>query len=144
MNHRRAILALFVVAATIMGTTGYSTVQSERTVDVQVTDTDANAYLGIEETGTAIENGTTGTVVELTNQFGESVDLSIRMTTSEDITNRGLTDRTIDPGETAALEVRCRDSQTSAGTIAVDVEASGDGVSFEKLDREVTVMCVDS
>jgi hypothetical protein len=141
MNHRRAILALFVVAATIAGTTGFSTVQSDRTVDVQVAD-DTGAYLKLVETGDEIENGTTGEALNLTNQFAEPVELSVSVTVEDgDITNRGLTDQNIDSGGTASLEVRCQDSQTTPGTITVDVEASGDEISFEKSGKEVTVNC---
>lgn len=138
MNHRRAILALFVVAAAIMGTTGFSTLQADRTVDVQVAD-DAQAYLQINETGTQITEGETGGVLALTNQFSESVDLSISVTTNDDIQSQGLDTRSIATGETATLEVNC--SQTSDGTITVDIEASGDEISFEKSGREVAVDC---
>jgi len=140
MNHRRAILALFVVAATIAGTTGFSTVQSDRTVDVQVAD-DTGAYLKLVDPDKKIKNGTTGKALELTNQFAEPVELSVSVSTSDDITNRGLTKQNIDSTETAKLKVRCQDSQTTSGKITVDVEASGDEISFEKSGKEVTVKC---
>lgn len=141
MNHRRVILALFVVAAAIMGTTGFSTLQADRTVDVQVAD-DAQAYLQIDETGTQIKTGETGGVLALTNQFSESVDLSISVTTTDDIQSQGLDTRSIATGETATLEVTC--SQTSDGTITVDIEASGDEISFERSGHEVAVDCEPS
>jgi hypothetical protein len=141
VNHRRAILALFVVAAAITGTTGFSTLQSDRTVDVQVAGDD-EAYLQIVETGTQIKKDKTGAVLKLTNQFSESVDLSISVTTDDDIQSQGLDTRSIDPSKTAKLEVKC--SQESSGTITVDIEASGDEISFEKSGHEVDVDCKPS
>jgi hypothetical protein len=125
-----------------MGTASYSTIQSDRTVDVQVAGDD-KAYLVIEETRNEIENGTTGTALELTNQFAESVGLSISVRTDDDITSEGLNKTTIDTGEAAALEVECGDTQTTEGTITVDITADGDEVSFETSDRDVEVECSD-
>ena len=126
-----------------MGTAGYSTIQSDRTVDVQVAGDD-EAYLVIDETKNKIDNGSTGEPLELTNQFAESVDLSISVRSTEgDITSEGLNRTTIDIGETAALQVKCEDTQTSEGTITVDITADGDEVSFETSDRDVEVACSD-
>ena len=143
MDHKQGILCLFITAATIMGTAGYSTIQSDRTVDVQVAGDD-EAYLVINETRSTIDNGSTGTPLELTNQFAESVELSISVkSTQGDITSEGLNRTNIDPGEAAALQVKCEDTQTSDGTITVDITADGDEVSFETSDRDVAVACSD-
>ena len=143
MNHKQGILCLFIIAATIMGTAGYSTIQSDRRVDVQVAGDD-EAYLVIDETKNKIDNGSTGEPLELTNQFAESVELSISVRSTEgDITSEGLNRTTIDTGEAAALQVKCEDTQTSDGTITVDITAAGDEVSFETTDRDVKVKCSD-
>jgi hypothetical protein len=138
IDHGRAVLALFVIAALIVGTAGYDSIQGDRSADVEVA-SDADAYLGIQETGNTIPNGSTGSVLVLTNQFGTSVDLRISdVTTSDNVTNEGLTTSTLGAGDTAALEVTC--TSASDGTITVDIEASGDGISFETT-KTVAVSC---
>jgi hypothetical protein len=143
VNHKQGILCLFIIAATIMGTAGYSTIQSDRIVDVQVAGDD-EAYLVIDETKNEIDNGSTGEPLELTNQFAESVELSISVKSTEgNITSEGLNDTIIDTGEAAALQVKCEDTQTSGGIITVDITADGDEISFETSDRDVKVKCSD-
>ena len=142
MNHSRAILALFVVAALITGTTGYSTIQAERGVDVE-TAADGNAYLALEETGTAIENGTAGKAVYITNQFGTDVSVSVDVTASDSgITSQGLNRSDLAAGDTAALEVQC--STDTDQTLTVDVEAESTDISTEIRNQEFTVDCVAS
>lgn len=76
MRHRRLILALFVLATVITGTAGYSAIQAERSVDVTVAD-DEDAYLAVENTNDSITNGSTSSVLRVTNQFGREVDLTV-------------------------------------------------------------------
>jgi len=141
MDHGRTVLALFVVAALIVGTAGYDSIQSERSADVEVAD-DADAYLALEETGATIQNGSTGDVLELTNQFGTSIDVSVTdVSTSGGVTNQGLTASSLGTGATAAIEVSC--TSDSDGTITVDIEAAGDGIRFETT-KTVAVECESS
>ena len=76
MRHRRLILALFVLATVITGTAGYSAIQAERSVAVTVAD-DEDAYLAVENTNDSITNGSTSSVLRVTNQFGREVDLTV-------------------------------------------------------------------
>ena len=76
MRHRRLILALFVLATVITGTAGYSAIQAERSVDVTVADGE-DAYLAVENTNDSITNGSTSSVLRVTNQFGREVDLTV-------------------------------------------------------------------
>ncbi|WP_323676729.1 hypothetical protein [Halorubellus sp. PRR65] len=141
MNHGRIVLAMFVIAALIVGTAGYDSIQGDRSADVEVAN-DADAYLALEETGATIENGSTGEVLRLTNQFGTTVDLVITdVETSSGVTNEGLNRSTRDPGKTATLNVTC--TSASTGIITVDIEATGDGISFQTT-RTITVACQSS
>jgi len=142
-DHLRVILLLFVVAAAIVGTSGYSMVQADRSTDVAVVDDD-QAYLVIDETETDIPNGSTGTALEVTNQFAEPVEVTATSTHSPDgITVEGFDSSPVEVGNTADLKVRCGDSQTSAKTITVDLTAEGDETSFETSDEAVTVQCTN-
>jgi len=140
-NHLRVVLLLFVVAAAIVGTSGFSVIQAERSTDVAVVD-DNQAYLVIETTGNEIKNGSTGTVLTVKNQFAEPVEVTAMPTeSSDDITVQGFDSSSIDVGSTADLKVRCSDSRTSDGTITVDLTAEGDETSFEMSDKDVDVQC---
>jgi hypothetical protein len=149
MDHGRVVLSLFVVAALIVGTAGYDSIQGDRSADVDVAN-DADAYLALEETGNTIQNGKAGTVLLLRNQFGTSVDLSITdVSTTDGVTYQGLQVSGVDTGDTATLgtgdtarlQVEC--TSHSDGSITVDIEATGDGISFET-SRTVTVSCESS
>mgnify|MGYP006276002619 CR=1 FL=1 len=147
IDHGRAVLAMFVIAALIVGTAGYDTIQGDRSADVDVAN-DTDAYLALQETGTGIENGSTGNVLEVTNQFGTSIDVTITdVSTSDGVTYQNLNDRNGDEtgdtaalgtGETAKLEVSC--TSASAGSVTVDIEATGDGITFETTTT-VAVQC---
>jgi len=140
-NHLRIVLLLFVVAAAIVGTSGFSVIQAERSTDVAVVD-DNQAYLVIETTGNEIKNGSTGTVLTVKNQFAEPVEVTTTSTESpDDITVQGFNSSSIDKRETAGLEVRCSDSRTSDGTITIDLTAEGDETSFETSNKDVEVQC---
>ena len=143
-DHLRIILLLFVVAAAIVGTSGYSAIQADRSTDVAVVDDD-QAYIVIDETEDEIANGSTGTALEVTNQFAEPVEVTATPTHSPDgITVEGFDSTSIEVEETAGLQVRCGDSQTSAETITVDLTAEGDETSFETSDEAVTVRCTNA
>lgn len=142
-DHLRIILLLFVVAAAIVGTSGYSAIQADRSTDVAVVDDD-QAYIVIDETEDEIANGSTGTALTVTNQFAEPVEVTATPTHSPDgITVEGFNSTSIEVEETASLQVRCGDSRMSDGTITVDLTAEGDETSFETSD-EVTVQCTNA
>ena len=143
-DHLRIILLLFVVAAAIVGTSGYSAIQADRSTDVAVVDDD-QAYIVIDETEDEIANGSTGTALEVTNQFAEPVEVTATPTHSPDgITVEGFDSTSIEVEETAGLQVRCGDSRMSDGTITVDLTAEGDETSFETSDEAVTVRCTNA
>lgn len=143
-DHFRVILLLFVVAAAIVGTSGYSAIQADRSTDVAVVDDD-QAYIVIDETEDEIANGSTGTALEVTNQFAEPVEVTATPTHSPDgITVEGFDSSPVGVGNTADLKVRCGDSRMSDGTITVDLTAEGDETSFETSDEAVTVRCTNA
>lgn len=144
-NHPRFILLLFVVAAAVMGTSGYSVIQAERSSSVEAVDDD-RAYLKIVETGSEISNGSTGTVLEVTNRFAEPVDLEVVTTevsggvTAEGFSGTSSNEITVKIGDshTAKLEAGCSDAND--GTISIKLTATGDSTSFET-ERDVAVSC---
>ncbi|WP_227130681.1 hypothetical protein [Halorubellus salinus] len=141
IDHGRAVLALFVIAALIVGTAGYDSIQSERSADVNVAN-DADAYLALEETGTPIENGSTGPVLVVTNQFGTNVDISVTVeSTSENVTSGSLTAEDLGPGKSVELQATCESNES--GELIAEIEAQGDGIQF-RTTTTLVVECVSS
>lgn len=148
MDHRRAILALFVAAALIAGTAGYDVVRSERSVDVAVAG-DGQAYLAFDDEvdDEPIENGTVGTAFEVTNSLGQSVDLRADPgqkpeVSFEELNASGETGNEVDlaTNETASVEVQCDDLADGTFDLTVEFVAEGDGLSVEAT-RTIEVRC---
>ena len=141
MNHRRVILSLFVIAAVITGTAGYSSIQAERSVDVAVAN-EGDAFLAVEGQSPSIQNGTSEDAFEVTNQLGQPVDLTVQvLTAGGDVELGSVPEETIDgDGATADIDARCTGTQD--GTLEITVRAeSSDGDVMVQVDRSTMVTC---
>lgn len=144
MNHRRAILALFALAALIAGTAGYTTIQAERSVDVAVAD-EGEAFLAVEGQAPTVENGSAGTAFVVTNQLGRQVDLTVRESYADGSVGLGAVadggrETTIDDGNSTDVTARC--TGTADGTLEVTVRAeSDDGEISVRIVRSTEVDC---
>lgn len=144
MNHRRAILALFALAALIAGTAGYTTIQAERSVDVAVAD-EGEAFLAVEGQAPTVENGSAGTAFVVTNQLGRQVDLTIRESYADGSVGLGAVadgGRETRIGDGNSTDVTARCTGTTDGTLEVTVRAeSDDGEISVRIVRSTEVDC---
>jgi subtilase family serine protease len=69
------ITVVLVLSATLIGSTGASSVIADRGVDMSVA-ADQQAVVGFEQTPTQTENGTTDVDVTVKNQFASEIDLT--------------------------------------------------------------------
>jgi uncharacterized protein YcfJ len=144
VNHRRAILALFALAALIAGTAGYTTIQAERSVDVAVAD-EGEAFLAVEGQTPTVENGSAEPAFEVTNQLGRQVDLTVRESYADGSVGLGAVaggerETTIDHGNSKNVTARC--TGTTDGTLEVTVRAeSDDGEVSVRIVRSTDVTC---
>lgn len=146
MNHRRAILALFALAALIAGTAGYTTIQAERSVDVAVAD-EGEAFLAVEAVSPTpeVDNGSAELAFEVTNQLGRRVDLTVRESYADGSVGLGAVaggerETTIDHGNSRNVTARC--TGTADGTLEVTVRAeSDDGEISVRIVRSTEVDC---
>lgn len=140
MNHRRAILALFALAALIAGSAGYTTIQAERSVDVAVAG-EEQAFLSVNGKSPTIENGSSGVAFEVTNRLGQKVDVTIQ---DSDATGSvglgGVSSTEVNNGHTTDITATC--TGTTDGTLDVTVQAeSDDGAIFVRVVRSTDVTC---
>ena len=144
MKHQRQILSLFVLAAVITGTAGYSSIQAQRSVDVAVAN-DEDAYLAVETHNQVITNGTTDSALTITNQFGRELALSVQdVTTTGSVKYDSLDnsrDRVpIETGDEINVSVTC--DGTSDGTISTVIFAeSDDGEISVRTMQDVIITC---
>jgi hypothetical protein len=152
VNHRRAIVGLFVISMLVAGTAAYDVARSDRPAEVTVAD-DGEAYLAFDDDvdDEPIENGTVGAAFEVTNSLGQSVELSATVMSSDSVSFEklnasGETGDEVDlaTDETASVEVRCDDSATTdTFDLTVEFVAEGDGLSVEAT-RTIEVRCTSS
>ena len=144
MNHRRAILALFALAALIAGTAGYTTIQAERSVDVAVAD-EGEAFLAVERLSPQMHNGSSKAAFEVTNQLGRQVDLTVRESAADGSVELGSVagggrETAIDDGGSKEVSARC--TGTTGGTLEITVRAeSDDGEVSVRIVRSTEVGC---
>jgi hypothetical protein len=140
VNHRRAILALFALAALIAGSAGYTTIQAERSVDVAVAG-EGEAFLSVEAINPEIKNGSEDAAFEVTNRLGREVDVTIR---DSDATGSvrlgGVTSTEVNNDHTTDINATC--TGTTDGTLDVTVQAeSDDGAIFVRVVRSTDITC---
>jgi len=140
MNGLRVLsltLAVLAAAGLVFGTAGFSAMQAERGVSIEVV-SDGNAYLGYEPlTGTVDVNGSTE-VVEFHNRLNADLDLSVEV----EADGSPLTNQTATLGEgdeeTISVAPDCTDGEDVHLRFVATGEWSGVVVSLE---RSHTVTC---
>lgn len=142
MNHRRAILAVFALAALIAGSAGYTTIQAERSVDVAVAG-EGEAFLSVEAINPdpEIDNGSEGAAFEVTNRLGREVDVTIQDSDATgSVRLSGVTSTEVDNDHTTDINATC--VGTTDGTLDVTVQAeSDDDAIFVRVVRSTDVTC---
>lgn len=143
MNHRRAILAVFALAALIAGSAGYTTIQAERSVDVAVAGEGEEAFLSAEAINPdpEIDNGSEGAAFEVTNRLGREVDVTIQDSDATgSVRLSGVTSTEVDNDHTTDINATC--VGTTDGTLDVTVQAeSDDDAIFVRVVRSTDVTC---
>lgn len=152
MNYWRLGLAVLVVTTAIVGTYGFTTVQSERNADVSVAE-DPDAYLAVDYGGDAadgepvtIANGTSGTVLVVTNNLGQTVDLTLLSASSGPAVNNvrlGSSGRNVIDGESVDVvaDTECDSSTQTYVELRLRAESSDDEAVSIELSRSITVTC---
>lgn len=151
------VLVLLGAAATVGPTFGFTTTAADRGIQANVV-ADVDAYLGIEDVydGTQISNTPPTTAqadaIELTNNFGEPIDLVDAEVTAVDgfndsvltVSNGAELYDGIATGDNVTVELGCSGDVEASGTADVTVtvvEANGSTLSVE--NRPVVVTGVD-
>lgn len=147
---KRLALAGFVVTAVLIatGTGGFSAMAADRSLQVSVVE-DEHAFLGIE---VVEREGTVGntqfTLLELTDNFGQDVDVDEVTVASEDapIEVELPSEATSTDGDFLAMDdtldvpVSCTEPTDGAVDVTLHIVASGTGVTVVK-DKTVGVEC---
>lgn len=153
------VLVLVGAAATVGPTFGFTTTAADRGIQANVV-ADVDAYLGIEDVydGTQISNTPPTTAqadaIELTNNFGEPIDLVDAEVTAVDgfndsvlaVSNGAELYDGIATGDSVTVELGCSGDVESSGTADVTVtvvEASGSTLSVENRLVVVTGVAFD-
>ncbi|OYR42471.1 hypothetical protein DJ82_02480 [Halorubrum sp. Ib24] len=140
------VLVLAAAVGLVFGTVGFSAMEADRGLAVNVTD-DASAYLGYEPLADEVRDGESAAVVEYRNRFGGDlgefdVDVSIADPGATDATIESVEPpSSLERGSAAAVDVTLRCPEREAVPLAFDVDANGGGVGVS-LDRTHTVTCV--
>jgi len=140
------VLAFTAAVGLIFGTAGFTALEADRGVAVNVTD-DERAFLGYEPLTDDVRHGEPAAVVEYRNQFGSDLD---EFDVSVSIADDGSTQAAIDSVETpssiaegtaANVTVTLRCPEREPVPLLFDADGNGGGVSVS-LDRVHTVTCV--
>ncbi|WP_199240847.1 hypothetical protein [Halorubrum sp. SD690R] len=140
------VLAFAAAIGLVFGTAGFTTMEADRGLSVNVTD-DESAYLGYAPLSGEVHDGEPTSVVEYRNQFGSDlndfdVDVSISDPGSTDATIESVgPPLSLDEGTAAAVDVTLRCPEEETVSLVFDVDGSGDGVSVS-LSRVRSVTCV--
>ena len=141
------LLAFTAAVGLVFGTAGFTTMDADRGVGINVTEDD-NAYLGYEprlDGGENITAGQSTPVVEYHNQV--SVDLDTLEVDVSRTSSSGPTIETfdapdqLDRGSAGTVTVTLNCSTTQLVELNFEVTGSGSGTSVS-LDRTLSVTCV--
>ena len=139
------VLAFTAAVGLVFGTAGFTAVDADRGLAVNVTDDDS-AYLGYEPLADEVRDDESTAVVEYRNQFGQDLD-TFRVDVSIVDAGSEATVESVDApdrlGEVAAdtVDVTLRCPTEEDVTLLFEVDGGGDGVSVS-LDRVHTVTCL--
>ncbi|WP_424013428.1 hypothetical protein ACOZ35_09790 [Halorubrum xinjiangense] len=140
------VLAFTAAVGLVFGTAGFTAMEADRGLAVNVTD-DASAYLGYETVTDEIRDGEPTAVVEYRNQFGSDldefdVDVSIADPESTDARIDSVeTPSSLGRGSAAPVTVTLSCSAEEPVDLLFRADGNGGGVSVS-LDRTHTVTCV--
>ena len=140
------VLAFTAAVGLIFGTAGFTAMEADRGLSVNVTD-DESAYLGYETVTDEVRDGEPTEVVDYRNQFGSDleefdVDVSIADPESTDAAIRSVeTPSSLDRGSAAPVSVTLSCSEEEPVALLFRADGNGGGVSVS-LDRVHTVTCV--
>lgn len=149
------LCGLAAAVALAVGSGGFTSVQADRGVSVDIVGDD-NAYMALDypngtvERGGAVNETVTLPVVNITNQFTEDVDITVEYTVSETSETsatgaNGPTDLDLDVGDTEQVStaVTCDDTGEDSVTVEFDVTADGNGVYAETSEPRTVDYLVD-
>jgi len=140
------VLAFTAAVGLIFGTAGFTAMEADRGLAVNVTN-DTSAYLGYEPLTDEIHDGEPALVVEYHNQFDSDldefdVDVSIAEGSSTEAEIVAAeTPSSLEKGSAAPVTVTLQCSEEEPVPLLFDADGSGGGVSVS-LDRTHTVTCV--
>lgn len=140
------VLALTAALGLIFGTAGFTAMEADRGLAVNVTD-DESAYLAYDPLTDGVHDGESTPVVEYRNQFGVDLrefdaDVSIADPESTDAAIESVeTPSSLDGGSAAPVTVSLSCAEEESVALSFRADVSGGGVSVS-LDRTHTVTCV--
>ncbi|WP_143420739.1 hypothetical protein [Halorubrum ezzemoulense] len=141
------LLAFTAAVGLVFGTAGFTTIDADRGVGVNITDDD-NGYLGYEplvNEGEDITAGQSTPVVEYHNQIGvnlDSLDVSVSRTSSSGPTIEASgAPSQLNRGSAGTVSVTLNCSTTQDIELKLEVTGSGSGTSIT-FDRTLEVTCV--
>lgn len=140
------VLAFTAAVGLIFGTAGFTALEADRGVAVNVTD-DERAFLGYEPLTDDVRHGEPTAVVEYRNQFGSDLDeLNVSVSIADDGSTRAAIDSVETPssigeGTAAGVTVTLRCPERESVPLLFEADGNGGGVSVS-LDRVHTVTCV--
>ncbi|WP_143103849.1 hypothetical protein [Halorubrum sodomense] len=140
------VLAFTAALGLIFGTAGFTAMEAQRGLAVNVTN-DASAYLGYVPLTDEVHDGEPTAVVEYRNQFGTALDefdvaVSIADPGSTEVAIESVdSPSSLDEGTAAAVNVTLRCPEREPVSLLFEADGSGGGVSVS-LDRVHTVTCV--
>ena len=132
------VLVLAAAVGLVFGTAGFSAMEADRGLAVNVTD-DERAYLGYEPIDTSVESGNATDVIEFHNRFSTDLRLDVRVSADGDHLSDVNTTLTEGEKESVPVSLTCADGESIDLTFDVTGEGSGISVSLE---RTHTVTCV--
>lgn len=140
IHHVSLALALFAIIAFVIGTGGYSSMETERGVNLDVVN-DEKANLGVSDENTVKTNGTV--LLILTNRFGAELTITVQATESNDYLNISIINIPfkLDRGASAPVTAMVHCSKAVNGVpVVVHITASNSDVRIS-MNRTVRVSC---
>ena len=139
------VLAFTAAVGLVFGTAGFTAMEADRGLAVNVTD-DESAYLGYETVTDTVRDGEPTEVVEYRNQFGSDLD---EFDVDVSIADPGSTEATVESvepppsleeGAATAVDVTLRCPERERVPLRFEFDGSGGGTSVS-FDRVHTVTC---
>ena len=137
------VLAFTAAVGLIFGTAGFTAMEADRGLAVNVTN-DTSAYLGYEEVNDTVHDGEPTEIVEYRNQFGSDLDeFDVDVSSGHDEVTVVSTPETLGEGTKRRVELTIHCDTETDVPLTFEADGSGGGVSVS-LDRNHTVTCKSS